>query len=86
MAPLISDSPSIKVLNLTLEPSYFNKVTTATGSVEDNAQPRVIAWYHDNYSSVYPKTPFMTKPIAIAPIIHPGIERSKMLVKDFFNK
>ena len=43
VAPLISDSPSIKVLNLTLEPSYFNKVTTATGSVEDNAQPRVIA-------------------------------------------
>jgi hypothetical protein len=71
---------------LTLEPSYFNKVTTATGSVDDNAQPSVIDWYQVIYSSVYPKTPLITKPMAMAPIIHPGIEISKILVKDFFNK
>jgi hypothetical protein len=31
------------VLNLTLDPNYFNKVTTATGSVDDKAAPNVIA-------------------------------------------
>jgi hypothetical protein len=38
-----SDSPSTRVLNLTLAPNYFNKATTATGSVADNTQPRVRA-------------------------------------------
>ena len=74
------------MLNLTLDPSYFNKVTTATGSVDDKAQPNVIAWYQLNYSSVYPNTPFIIRPIAIAPIIAPGIDKIKIFVHDFFNK
>lgn len=41
--PLINDYPSIKVLNFILDPSYLSKVTTATGSVDDNAHPNVIA-------------------------------------------
>lgn len=42
-APLTSDYPSIKVLNLVFEPSYLSNVTTATGSVDAKAHPRVIA-------------------------------------------
>ena len=42
-APEINDSPSIKVLNRPLDPSYLSKVTTATGSVEDSAAPKASA-------------------------------------------
>jgi hypothetical protein len=37
------DSPSTKVLNLTLAPSSFSKATTATGSVADKTHPKVNA-------------------------------------------
>jgi hypothetical protein len=37
------DSPSTKVLNLTLAPNYFSKATTATGSVAERTHPRVNA-------------------------------------------
>jgi len=36
-----SDSPSTKVLNLTLAPSSFSKETTATGSVAERTDPKV---------------------------------------------
>lgn len=35
------DSPSISVLRFLLAPNYFNKATTATGSVADKIDPNV---------------------------------------------
>ena len=44
----IKDSPSTRVLNLTLAPNSFNKATTATGSVALKTHPRVKASYHES--------------------------------------
>ena len=47
----IKDSPSMRVLNLTLAPSSLSSATTATGSVADRTHPKVSASYHPSYSS-----------------------------------
>lgn len=80
---LSRDSPSTRVLNLTLAPNYFKRATTATGSVADRTQPRVSASYQLSSSSGYSKIILKQKAIRIAPQRTPGPARVKILTKDF---
>lgn len=73
------------MLNLPLDPSYLSKVTTATGSVDDNAAPKVKAWYQVISSSVYPKIDLRTNANKKVPIMTPGIDKIKTFTSDFLN-
>ena len=79
------DSPSIRVLNLTLAPSSFIRAITATGSVADNIAPNVKASGH--VRSYWPYINTHLKQIARRTVPHrtPGTARIKILTMDLLN-
>ena len=76
------DSPSTKVLNLTLAPNSLSKATTATGSVAESTQPKAQASNQVRSSSPYNKIPLKMKAMRKAPKSTPGPAKTKMLNMD----
>jgi hypothetical protein len=65
----ISDSPTIKIVNLGLAPALFSKATTATGSVAAKIDPKTIHRFQFQSTGI---TWYINNPMIKAPMITPG--------------
>lgn len=79
------DSPSIRVLNLTLAPNSFIRAITATGSVADSIAPRVKASGHVRSYWPYINTHLKQSASRTVPHNTPGTARIRILTIDLLN-